>query len=310
MVDLRNLLDERRNEVNARIDEILSSGFEHSEANEFLKYTFHTGGKRLRPVLLTLACQAVGGEPKDALDAAVAVELVHAASLIFDDLIDKDRIRRNLPTTHAAFADDKAISSGLFLASKGVQLLSDYKDSKIMEMIGWALVELSKGEILDVVADFTIDADHYLTIADLKTGALFAASAGIGGIIGGGNKEQISALHNYGRSVGVAFQIKDDILDLAEPHGNPQKRERANLVLAHYLGEMVKRELAGHIMNKSPPESEARALEAIKSKAVQFAVRTSRAHVEKAKNELKAISASAEKRILEQLADFALERAE
>jgi geranylgeranyl diphosphate synthase type I len=308
MTDLHSLLDDRRREVNKRIDQILSSGLEHAEASDFVKYTFRTGGKRLRPVLLTLACEAVGGTREKALDAGVAVEFIHAASLIFDDLVDRDRIRRNLPTMHAAFADDKAISSGLFLASKGVQLLSDYKDSKIMEMIGWALVELSKGEILDVVADFTIDVDHYLTIADLKTGALFAASAGIGGIIGGGNKEQINALHNYGRYVGVAFQIKDDILDLASPNADPQKHERANLVLAHYLGETVRRERVSHIMNKTTGEEEEDPIEVLKSKAVKFAVRTSRSHIEKAKAELESVSLSEQRNALELFADFALER--
>jgi geranylgeranyl pyrophosphate synthase len=179
-----------------------------------------------------------------------------------------------------------------------------------MEMIGWALVELSKGEILDVIADFTIDVDHYLTIADLKTGALFAASAGIGGIIGGGNKQQISALHNYGRSVGVAFQIKDDILDLADPTRNPEKHERANLVLAHYLGETVKREMAGHIMNNKASTPNPDPIEAIKSKAVNFAIRTSKDHIQKAKTELKALPNTRELQTLKQFAEFALERKE
>jgi len=114
MNDFQTLLDEKRAFVNKRLDELLSTGFEQSEANELVKYTFRTGGKRLRPILVLLASESVGGKMEHALDAAVAMEFLHAASLIFDDLIDKHRLRRSLPTTQHAYADDKAISSGLF----------------------------------------------------------------------------------------------------------------------------------------------------------------------------------------------------
>lgn len=307
MEDFRAVLAEKRELINRRIDEILSSGFEQSEANELVKYTFTTGGKRLRPVLLIMSCEAVGGDAKSSMDAAVAVEFIHAASLIFDDLIDKDRLRRNFPTTQAAFNDDKAIGSGLFLASKGVQILSDYRNSKITKMIGWALVELSKGEILDIISDIAIDVDHYVTVADLKTGSLFSAGAGIGGIIGGGTTSEINALYKYGRLLGVAFQIRDDILDLS---GVGQRRERANLVLAHYLGGTTKEERVSQILEKPDGVKQEQALEAIRDKAVAFAVKTSREQVEKAKSELKSLRESDKKRVLEQLADFALERTE
>ncbi len=307
MEDFRAVLAEKRELINRRIDEILSSGFEQSEANELVKYTFTTGGKRLRPVLLIMSCEAVGGDAKSSMDAAVAVEFIHAASLIFDDLIDKDRLRRNFPTTQAAFNDDKAIGSGLFLASKGVQILSDYRNSKITKMIGWALVELSKGEILDIISDIAIDVDHYVTVADLKTGSLFSAGAGIGGIIGGGTTSEINALYKYGRLLGVAFQIRDDILDLS---GVGERRERANLVLAHYLGGTTKEERVSQILEKPDGVNQEQALEAIRDKAVAFAVKTSREQVEKAKSELKSLRESEKKRVLEQLADFALERTE
>ena len=137
MKEFSAILNERREMVNKRIDELLAATqFEQSEANELVKYTFRTGGKRLRPVLVLLASESVGGELKHSLDAAVAMEFLHAASLVFDDLIDRHRVRRNLPTTQHAFADDKAISAGLFLASKGVQILSEYKDQRITRLVG------------------------------------------------------------------------------------------------------------------------------------------------------------------------------
>jgi geranylgeranyl diphosphate synthase type I len=306
-MQFQQLLEEKRKVVNERIDEILSSGFEQNEASELVRYTFRTGGKRLRPIMVLLGAQAVGGEEKSALNAAAAVEFVHAASLIFDDLIDKDRIRRSAPTLNAAFNDDRAISAGLFLASKGVEVLSDYKDPKVMKMIGWGLVELSKGEILDVISDIGIDVEHYLNIADLKTGSLFGASAGIGGLVGGGSREEISALYNYGRAVGVAFQIRDDIMDLTGS-GNSSRQERANLVLAHYLGETVRQDRVAEMLDRNENKDKDQATEALRQKAVAFAKRASKEHVQKAKSEIAVLRASEGKTGLEELADFALER--
>jgi len=306
-MQFQQLLEEKRKIVNERIDEILSSGFEQNEASELVRYTFSTGGKRLRPIMVLLATQAVGGEEKSALNAAAAVEFVHAASLIFDDLIDKDRIRRSAPTLNAAFNDDRAISAGLFLASKGVEVLSDYKDPKVMKMIGWGLVELSKGEILDVISDIGIDVEHYLNIADLKTGSLFGASAGIGGVVGGGSREEISALYNYGRAVGVAFQIRDDIMDLTG-NGNPSRQERANLVLAHYLGETVRQNRVAEMLDRNENKDKHEATEALREKAVAFARRASKEHVEKAKSEIAVLRDSDGKTALEELATFSLER--
>ncbi len=306
-MEFRRLLEEKRRIVDERIDEILSHGFDQSEASELVRYTFTTGGKRLRPIMVLLASKAVGGEEKSALNAAVAAEFVHAASLIFDDLIDKDRLRRNMPTLNVAFKDDKAISSGLFLAAKGVEVLSDYKDPKIMKMIGWALVELSKGEMLDVISDIAIDVEHYLNIADLKTGSLFAACAGIGGLIGGGSREEINALYNYGRAVGVAFQIRDDIMDLTGS-SDPSKAERANLVLAHYLGASTRQDRVSAMLNHDANKTRDDALEALRRRAVEFARRTSIEHIQKAKSEITVLRDGEGKEVLSALADFALER--
>jgi len=264
MNDFQRLLDEKRAVVNKRLDELLSTGFEQSEANELVKYTFRTGGKRLRPILVLLASESVGGKTEHALDAAVAMEFLHAASLIFDDLIDKHRLRRSLPTTQHAFADDKAISSGLFLASKGVQILSEYKEPRITRLVGWGLVDLSKGEILDTLTELAIDIDHYLNIADLKTGSLFSAAAGIGGVLGVANADEVNCLYNYGRAVGIAFQIKDDILDQS---GDPERQERVNLVVMHYLDEATKRERVSNLLDDKD-ESNKVAIAALYEKAM------------------------------------------
>ena len=303
MSDFHALLEEKRGIINKRLDELLSTGFEQSEANELVKYTFRTGGKRLRPILVLLSCESVGGESTRALDAAVAMEFLHAASLVFDDLIDKHRLRRNLPTTQHAFADDKAISAGLFLASKGVQILSEYKNSRITRLVGWGLVDLSKGEILDTITELAIDVEHYLTIADLKTGSLFSAAAGIGGVLGGASPDEVNCLYNYGRAVGIAFQIKDDILDQS---GDPERQERVNLVVMHYLDEASKRERVSNLIGDE--KASTMGMAALYEKALEFALKKSREHVQKAKQELEGLKDLGKGKLLEEFADYSLER--
>jgi geranylgeranyl diphosphate synthase type I len=304
MGNFQQVLEEKRSLVNKRIDELLSTGFEQSEANELVKYTFRTGGKRLRPILVLLACESVGGKTDHALDGAAAMEFVHAASLIFDDLIDKHRLRRSLPTTQHAFADDKAISAGLFLASKGVQILSEYKDPRITRLVGWGLVDLSKGEILDTLTELAIDVEHYLNIADLKTGSLFSAASGIGGVLGGANTHDVNCLYNYGRAVGIAFQIKDDILDQS---ADPARQERVNLVVMHYLDEATRRERVSNLLENSEKTDNPQIPE-LYEKALQFALKKSREHVEKAKAELNELQVQTKGRLLEDFADYSLER--
>lgn len=297
------VLNDRRSQVNTRLDELLSAtGFEQSEANELVKYTFRTGGKRLRPVLVLVACESVGGSVEHAIDGAVALEFLHAASLVFDDLIDRHRVRRSFPTTQRAFADDKAISAGLFLASKGVQILSEYKDQRITRLAGWGLVDLSKGEILDVTTEIAIDVEQYLAIADLKTGSLFSAAAGIGGVLGDAKPAEVDALYNYGRAIGIAFQIKDDILDQSN---DPERQERVNLVVMHYLDEATKKQRISNLLENHEGAVEKSVMY---EKAMEFAIKKSREHVEKAKAEVKGLRDRGKCKLLDDFADYALER--
>jgi len=303
MTEFGRILAERRALVNKRIDELLAAtGFKQSEANELVKYTFRTGGKRLRPVLTLLACESVSTESKQALDGAVAMEFLHAASIVFDDLIDRHRVRRNSPTTQHAFADDKAISAGLFLASKGVQILSEYKDQRITKLVGWGLVDLSKGEILDVTTELAIDVEQYLAIAELKTGSLFSAAAGIGGVLGNASTDEVNCLYNYGRAVGIAFQIKDDILDQSN---DPERNERVNLVVMHYIDEANKKERISNLLEDHVGKVD---LSVMYEKAMEFALKKSREHVDRAKQEIQVLRVQGRSKLLEDFADYALER--
>src|SRR5207302_4158496 len=191
---------------------------------------------RCRPLLVVLSAEALGGKPEEALEAAAAVEIIHAATLVFDDMIDKDQVRRGAPTVHMAFSNEKALTSGLFLASKGVQLLSNYKNAEVMRMIGSSLVDVSRGELLDIISDLSASVSECIAIADLKTASLFASAAGIGAAVAGVEGKDLVGMQKYGRASGMAFQIRDDMLDF-EDGSAEQSLSGPNIVTSHCIHE-------------------------------------------------------------------------
>jgi geranylgeranyl pyrophosphate synthase len=157
---------------------------------------------------------------------------------------------------------------------------------------------------LDTLTELAIDIDHYLNIADLKTGSLFSAASGIGGVLGGANPHEVDCLYNYGRAVGIAFQIKDDVLDTS---ADPARQERVNLVVMHYLDEATRRERVSNLLDNSDKNDKPQVKE-LYEKALQFALKKSKEHVEKAKAELKGLKDPSRSKLLEEFADYSLER--
>ncbi|MFC3957687.1 polyprenyl synthetase family protein [Halovivax cerinus] len=183
------------------------------------------GGKRVRPMVTVLSCELVGGTPADALDFAVGIELVHTASLVVDDIIDRSPIRRDSPSAWSAFGHDAAIVTSDGLLGEAFALFS--ADPTAMRTVTAAMVELGEGEAMELVATPSTEAE-YMTLARRKTGALFRAAAALGAIAADADPETVDALGEYAERVGVAFQIRDDVLDaVADPEtlGKPTGRD-------------------------------------------------------------------------------------
>lgn len=187
-------------------------------------YSLSAGGKRLRPVLVQLACEALGGQAARALDAALALEMIHTFSLIHDDLpgIDNDDLRRGKPTCHKAFGEATAILAGDALIFAAFALIgsSSYPPEvradlmqAMAEACGW--LGLIEGEYADIMAEGrSLDIVQIEAIYGKKTGKLFELALYAGGRIAGGNASELEALRSYGRHLGLAFQAVDDILDV------------------------------------------------------------------------------------------------
>lgn len=195
---------------------------------EAMGYSLFAGGKRLRPVLLLAATEAVGGEAEKALPAAAAIEMIHTYSLIHDDLpaMDNDSLRRGRPTNHVVYGEALAILAGDGLLTEAFYLLAQEGPRA-----GWdtdltvaVIRELARaagprgmvgGQSWDILLEGTlVDRETLEMIHRHKTGALLQAAVAIGGRIGGAESHLLKALQTYGACIGLAFQIADDILDV------------------------------------------------------------------------------------------------
>lgn len=183
-------------------------------------YILNAGGKRIRPLITLLACESVGGNFKPALDAAVAIELLHTFTLVHDDIMDNSDKRRGLTTIHKKWDTETAILSGDLLAGLAFKSLIKTDPTKLCEtarVFTQAFIDVCEGQDLDMAfgKKNNVSIAEYYKMIGKKTAAMFSAAAEIGGIIGGGTVEEITALRNYGKHTGIAFQIKDDLLDIS-----------------------------------------------------------------------------------------------
>lgn len=193
-------------------------------ANRLLQATSHAlsaGGKLLRGRMLLEACRAVGGEPEQALCAAVAVEYLHLGTLIHDDMIDGDELRRGKAAIWHAYGSEIAILSGDFLyfaayrsLARSLDLLDTDLASRILEIFSTASMNLCLGQALEEKLAGNCSASYadYLEVVRLKTARLFRAALEIGTLLGGGSAEQAEAAGAFAEHLGIAFQITDDLL--------------------------------------------------------------------------------------------------
>ena len=184
-----------------------------------IRYILRAGGKRVRPVLTLLACEAVGGRAAHALDLAVAVEILHNFTLVHDDIMDNADTRRGLQTVHTKWDTNAAILAGDQMIALAYQSLVNAQHTRANETVAAftrAFHEVCEGQGLDEEFENrrSIRMRDYIRMIDKKTAAMLAAATTLGGIAGGGTSGEIQALRAYGHHLGRAFQIQDDLLDL------------------------------------------------------------------------------------------------
>ena len=181
-------------------------------------YSMSGGGKRIRPTLLLLACEAFGGTLQDALPAASAVEMFHNFTLLHDDIMDNAEVRRGKPSVYASWGNNVAILSGDAMMIYSYKLLSEVpadKLARIMDIFTTMALQVCEGQQYDM--DFEnrqkVSVVEYMNMIELKTSVLLAGSAMIGAVLGGASEEDCRRIYRYALELGLAFQLQDDLLD-------------------------------------------------------------------------------------------------
>ena len=226
-------VEKRLNEVN------------HAHHPVFRKSTEHlvgSGGKRIRPLVCLLTSTAINADYEKSITLAAGTEMLHTATLVHDDMIDGALLRRNVSTLNADWSPDLAVLMGDYLFARAAHLVAQVDNVRIMRLFAETLMTILNGEITQRFTKWMVDRDEYYERIYAKTGALFVLATQAAAELGNTSPEYEQALVEYGRKVGMAFQIVDDILDysgkaekLGKPSGNDLRQGLITLPAIYYL---------------------------------------------------------------------------
>jgi len=215
-IEINPLLEVYSNYIE-KIDSALNKELELYSESEFcepLKYALD-GGKRIRPIILLLAAESVGKIDENVYAGACAIELLHTESVIHDDIIDNETQRRHKDPFHIKYGYNTSVLTGDFVLGLILNISSRLDNARVTKDLATAAMLMSEGEVLEGKLEESEDVtfEDYVKVMDYKTATAFEMAAKLGAIIGGGNEEEILGLAEYGKNIGIAYQIKDDLMD-------------------------------------------------------------------------------------------------
>ena len=200
-----------------KIDSALQKELELYSESEFcdpLKYALD-GGKRIRPIITLLAAECVGQIDENVYAGACAIELLHTESVIHDDIIDNETQRRHKDPFHIKYGYNTSVLTGDFVLGLILNISSRLDKARVTKDLATAAMLMSEGEVLEGKLEESEDVtfEDYIKVMDYKTATAFEMAAKLGAVISGGSEEEISGLAEYGKNIGIAYQIKDDLMD-------------------------------------------------------------------------------------------------
>jgi len=325
-MDLKQELSKRSDILNIELGEYLKNGQPKTLYNAASHLPL-AGGKRLRPCISMISCESIGGDVKRVMPFALALELIHNFTLVHDDIMDKSHLRRNLPTVHIKFGEPTAILAGDLLFTKAFEVMHEISDdSSVFKRMNFGLVncvrEICEGQQLDMEFEKKKDVSEkeYLEMIRKKTAVMFKFSAEGGAILGGGKKEEIRALSEYGESLGLAFQIRDDYLDMSSDEGtlgkdigNDIRNGKKTLIAVRSISNAVgddNKLLEKIFGNVDASEQDVkRVYDLFKDmKSIEYAKNAALDYSNKAKKTLSMLDESDAKQVLIELADYSITR--
>ena len=212
-----NPLLEKYSEYIKKINSVLDSELElytESEFKEPLKYALD-GGKRIRPIILLLASECVGQIDDNTLAAACAIEFLHTESVIHDDIIDNETLRRRKDPFYIKYGYNTSVLTGDFVLGLILNIASRINNPRVTKNLATTAMMMSEGEVIESRLETSEDVtfDDYLKVIEYKTATAFETASRLGGIISGGTDVEIESLADYGKNIGIAYQIRDDLHD-------------------------------------------------------------------------------------------------
>ena len=288
--------------------------------NQIAEYIINAGGKRIRPVLVLLLANAYGYRGAGHHELAAVVEFIHTATLLHDDVVDESSMRRGRQTANAMFGNAASVLVGDYLYSRAFEMMTSLDEMRVMEILSRATTVIAEGEVLQLLNmhDPDVTQESYLTVIRSKTAKLFEAAAELGALIAGASDAQIEAAGEYGRSLGTAFQLIDDVLDYAgdaaeigKNVGDDLREGKPTLPLIYVMenGTQEQRELIRACIEQGDETHFDAVLAAVtNSGALDYTRRAAEAAAQRAAAAIADLPDSEYKQSLLQLCSFAVDR--
>ena len=318
MEDFEKLLEQELLTLQKKMKDYLST--QVPILDYVLRYIIKQKGKFLRPYFVFLSGKLFGDITESTYRAAAAVELLHTATLIHDDVVDMSEKRRGFFSIKAIWKNKIAVLSGDYLLSKGMLLLLDNKDYEQLQLLSEAVKKMSEAELLQLekAKFFGVNEKNYFKIIEGKTASLIASSCAIGTASVCQDKEKIQLMEKVGNLVGIAFQIKDDLLDLSlqdigKPRGQDLKDNKMTLPILYTLEQLSwlkKRQMKYWINNSSKnPKQLEKVLRTCKEEGgIEYAEKKMNTYVQEAKGLLNTLPDSQYRKAFHSLIDFTISR--
>ena len=310
--DLQRVEEEFRRRLKSRVPLI----------TQIAEHLVKSGGKRLRPAFLILSAKLCGYDGDAHIPLAGAIEFIHTATLLHDDVIDNAEVRRGNPSANTLWGNEASVLVGDFLFSRSFSMMVEVGDMRVLEIVAQATTHLAEGETLELVktADLETTEDENLELIVQKTASLISAATRVGAVLGGAPPEQEEALAEYGLQVGIAFQLVDDCLDyggqaeaLGKGVGVDLREGKVTLPLIHTLRNCTREERRRIRDVVQAEDIDQRGLGQVldlvqKYGGISYTMGRAREYVERGKEALSLFPPSTEREALLSLADYVLKR--
>ncbi len=327
-MDVIKEISKRAKEVDKHLMSYLQEGDDQKLMTAVRHYP-EAGGKRLRPIIAMVVAEAVGKEGKKAIPFGCSLEIIHNFTLVHDDVMDEDSIRRGRPAVHVLFDIPTAIIAGDALFARAFEVLAETdvppkQTKRLFKLTAQTVWLIAEGQQMDIDFESTdpskISVDLYLEMIEKKTAVLFACAAEGGAIIADGSERQIEDMREYARLLGLGFQIWDDVLGitgkeetLGKPIGSDIRNGKRTLIVLRALEQVKgkdKKKLLSILGNAEASEEEIKAAIEIldKSGSIEYAKQIALDYADLAKERLECLEESKEKEFLKALVEFAVGR--